>query len=206
MSMPGLTGVLGLLAGSRVEAEGDGVLAVPVSRAPFRLPDLEQTPDDDNRYEVIEGSLFVTPPPDVAHGWAAERLRGLLEPAASAAGLKVWTTAVGIDAGESVPIPDLVVFSRPSPSATRALGPGDVLLVAEIVSPPRWRMDHERKRRLYAAAGVQHYWIVDRDPVRVTLLRLAGGAYEVVGRAAGTEPLSVQEPFPITFRPADLLR
>ncbi len=42
------------------------------------------------------------------------------------------------------------------------------------------------------------------DP-SVTALALLGGAYAEKTIAAGEEPLVVTEPFPVTFRPSDLL-
>jgi Uma2 family endonuclease len=40
--------------------------------------DLDHTPDDGNRWELIDGSLFVTPFPTYAHQLAASRLTYLL--------------------------------------------------------------------------------------------------------------------------------
>src|SRR5512144_2985829 len=64
-----LQGLAALLPGTRAEPEGDGVLFVPVERPPFRWADLQQVPDDGNRYEIIDGGLLVTPPPDTEHAY-----------------------------------------------------------------------------------------------------------------------------------------
>ena len=45
----------------------------------------------------------------------------------------------------------------------------EALVVIEIVSPGSRRTDHVDKRRDYADAGIQHYWIVDiDDPISLT--------------------------------------
>ncbi len=199
-----LQGLAGLLPSTRAEPEGDGVLFVPVERPPFRWDDLQQVPDDGNRYEIIDGGLLVTPPPDTEHADIAEALRDVLR-AAAPGRVAVYTSALGVDLGTSVPIPDLVAFHRRT-GRRPAVDPADILLIVEVVSPSRERVDHERKRRAYAAAGIAHYWIVDRDPIRVTALRLGDVDYTEAGRASGEELLAVTDPFPLAFRPADLLR
>jgi Uma2 family endonuclease len=199
-----LQGLAGLLPGTRAEPAGDGVLFVPVERPPYQWADLQQVPDDGNRYEIIDGGLLVTPPPDTEHADIAEALRDVLRTGAPG-GVAVYTSALGVDLGSSVPIPDLVAFRR-RPGRRPAVDPADILLVAEVVSAGRERVDHERKRRTYAAAGIAHYWIVDRDPIRLTVLCLRGMDYTEAGRASGEELLAVTEPFPLAFRPADLLR
>src|SRR5512135_3351096 len=69
-----LQGLAGLLPGTRGEPEGDAVLFVPVERPAFRWADLQQVPDDGNRYEITDGGLLVTPPPDTEHADIAEAL------------------------------------------------------------------------------------------------------------------------------------
>src|SRR5512144_508808 len=99
-----LQGLAALLPGTRAEPEGDGVLFVPVERPPFGWADLQQVPDDGNRYEIIDGGLLVTPPPDTEHADIAEALRDVLR-VAEPAGVAVYTSALGVDLGASVPIP-----------------------------------------------------------------------------------------------------
>ena len=42
----------------------------------FRAEDIWDTPEDGNRYEVIDGDLYVTPPPVVVHQRGAGNLHG----------------------------------------------------------------------------------------------------------------------------------
>ena len=41
--------------------------------------DFESTPDDGNRYEILRGDLFVSPPPTPYHQRASKRLQRQLE-------------------------------------------------------------------------------------------------------------------------------
>jgi hypothetical protein len=58
-------------------------MLMPILKRHWTVDDLEDLPDDGNRYEIIEGELFVTPAPSWTHQDAvlllAEILRGYLE-------------------------------------------------------------------------------------------------------------------------------
>jgi Uma2 family endonuclease len=47
-------------------------------RRPWTVADLEELPDDGNRYEVVDGQLLVTPSPSLRHQHAAFELAVLL--------------------------------------------------------------------------------------------------------------------------------
>lgn len=46
----------------------------------WTLEELHALPDDGNKYEVIDGELYVTPPPSPEHGTILARLSRILEP------------------------------------------------------------------------------------------------------------------------------
>jgi Uma2 family endonuclease len=46
----------------------------------FKADDIWDTPEDGNRYEVIDGKLYVTPPPVPQHQSGATELAGFLVP------------------------------------------------------------------------------------------------------------------------------
>jgi Uma2 family endonuclease len=68
-------------------------------------------------------------------------------------------------------------------------------LAVEIVSPTSGVRDYERKRAQYADIGIPEYWIVDRNPQTVVVLRLEQGAYQVVGVFRGEDAI-VSPTFP----------
>lgn len=56
--------------------------------------------------------------------------------------------------------PDVVLLSETAPD-TSPVPPGDVLLVAEVISKSSQRADRDDKLKQYAGAGIPHYWIID---------------------------------------------
>jgi len=137
--------------------------------------DVQQLPDDGNRYEAIEGALYMTPAPSVRHQTISFRLqreiaRLLVDPGHG----WVWYAPIGVrfpGTGEGVQ-PDLVFVSkgrRGIVAPDEIKGPPD--LVVEILSPGTAARDRDLKRRLYERQGVTEYWIVDPDVEAVDVWR-----------------------------------
>ncbi|GAA3296151.1 hypothetical protein GCM10020218_078780 [Dactylosporangium vinaceum] len=135
-----------------------------------------------HRYETSpEGVLSVMPPPDSEHAKIATRLMLWLAAAGwsadqilQAAGIRI--PGSGLVGGR---IPDLSVWRSPAPDGVW-LDVADLVLVVEIVSPGSEAMDMMTKRGEYAAAGIAHYWVVNRDAALTASLNRLGpdGAYE----------------------------
>lgn len=137
-----------------------------------------------HRYEVSpEGALSVMPPPDSEHAAIASRLLVWLAMAGWPAEQVLQAAGVRIPGrdGDGGRIPDLTLWSKPQARSVW-LTIADLLLVIEIVSPGSEAMDELVKRHEYARAGIQRYWLVDRDAAQtVTLYRIGQtGEYEVV--------------------------
>ena len=126
--------------------------------------DLRDLPDDGNRYEVIDGELFVTPAPSWKHQRAAAELFRLVaeylarEPYAD---VLIAPADVSFSRTRSVQ-PDLFVVplvngQRPN----RFEDVGRLLLAVEILSPSTARADRVSKRVLFRDEGVSEYWVVD---------------------------------------------
>ncbi|MEV0562126.1 Uma2 family endonuclease [Dactylosporangium sp. NPDC050588] len=81
-----------------------------------------------------------------------------------------------------------------------------VALIAEIVSPSNASDDRLLKLHFYAAAGIQWYLLVEQEPLRLRLLRLAGEHYVEHTAVGGGEVLDVREPFPFRIDTASLPR
>ena len=133
-------------------------------------------PDDGNRYEVIAGELYVTPPPETPHQVVSGRLH--LELASFAMKQhqlgEVLYSPLAVLFGEGDYMePDLVFLRNEHKHyrTRRAIeGPPD--LVIEILSPSTTRQDRGIKRERYAHYGVSEYWIIDADRRRVEVYRL----------------------------------
>jgi Uma2 family endonuclease len=176
--------------------------------APWTAEDLADLPDDDgNRYEILDGSLIVSPSPDTFHGGATTRLTRLLDRAApfeltiSSAGFGVY-----VQGGRGYCIPDLVaVRTAALDRRALALDPGDVPLVVEVISPTSADRDLVYKRHEYAKAGIRHYWIVDQDRRALTALRLDASArrYEELTTVKAGNRFETDDLFPISLDPAD---
>jgi len=147
----------------------------------WTLEEVDSLPDDGNKYELIRGELFVTPPPTDDHETIAARLTRILDPfiAANGLGMLYHPRAVMQFDGSQVE-PDLMVRQpQASRKATWSEAPTPILIV-EILSPYTRRRDHVEKRSLYIDAGVEEYWIVDPEENTVTSIR--AGRPDVVSR------------------------
>ena len=155
--------------------------AAPVSASPFRLPDeegftvadLHALPENGLRYELIDGSLIVSPSATFGHNAIARWIANALEEACPTDAYVVGTDQSASIDGHNEPRPDVVVAHvehyehSPFPIT-------DALLVVEVVSPTSALRDTETKRGLYARAGVPSYWIVvpDRHKPTISLAEL----------------------------------
>jgi len=160
--------------------------------------------EDANRYELVDGTLIVNPPPFIQHGMAVERLRRALDRAAPPEFL-VIAVGVGVLLGpDTMLIPDLVVV--PADAIARKVeyfDPADVFLVAEVLSRSTQRHDQVLKRHVYAESGIEQYWIVNPRKRAITVLTGKGLRDERVLRPGST--LRVDRPYPIEFDPADVV-
>jgi Uma2 family endonuclease len=170
----------------------------PHPQGPWTVDDWMTLPHDGKRYEIIDGSLLVSPVPVVRHQVIAGGLVGMLR-AASPEHLGV-VEAVGLRLGpERLLIPDVVVASAEvlvSEAAT--LAPDDVALVIEVVSPSSVAMDNVMKPHLYAKAGIPAMWRVALRPAgaEVTVLRLKDSSY-VEEAVVGSGTLRAEWPFAV---------
>ena len=168
----------------------------------YAFADLEHLPDDGLRYEIVDGSLLVTPAPGTRHQRVVRRLLVLLD-AACASGQEVFTAPVNfVISPTDVPQPDLIVAGRGHISDRGV--EGTALLVVEVLSDRTMTADRTVKAAKYAQAGVPSYWIVDPDEPSVTALSLAGDVYVEDAVVRGNEPYRAQRPFPVTVVPAQL--
>lgn len=167
--------------------------------------DLYNTPDDGNRYEILDSALVMTPAPSRSHQLAMLNVAVLLREPARAAGFQVFPAPFAWRIGPGqVPEPDVIV-AAPEATTERAVE-GPPVLVVEVLSPTGRVRDLEAKRRVYAQGGASWYWIVDPGIPSVTVLRLAGEAYEHVAHVEGGDIYESREPFAVRVVPRDLTR
>lgn len=149
----------------------------------FTYEDYCNTPDDE-RYELIDGELFMTAAPSLIHQMVQDNIGFPLSTFIRANNLgRLFYTATDVYLSDTnVVQPDLLFVSRArSQIMTYSVVNGAPDLVVEILSPSTARHDKIRKRELYARFRVPEYWQADIDELTVTVLRLAGDDYEVAG-------------------------
>ncbi|MEO5814879.1 MAG: Uma2 family endonuclease [Gemmatimonadaceae bacterium] len=132
----------------------------------WTVEDVHALPDDGNRYEVIDGELFVTPSPRWRHQEAVVELQALLRDylKRERVGHSFHAPADVIFSPVHLVQPD--VFVVPLVSGRRPesfVDVGRLLLAAEVLSPSTARADRVAKRTLFRDQGVPEYWIIDLD-------------------------------------------
>jgi Uma2 family endonuclease len=123
-------------------------------------------PDDGNRYEVLDGELFVTPAPSTPHQRALRVLYDVLAPYVNAnrIGELFWSPADIEFSPRRLVQPDVFVAALVDGKRPRAWTDVKHLLLAiEALSPTTARADRHKKRRIYMEEAVDDYWIVDVD-------------------------------------------
>lgn len=159
---------------------------------------------DDMTVQLIEGELVVSPSPGLAHQVVSSALLILLARAVPA-DLRVLHAPLDLRAGERTVVqPDLMVLPRQLRDGSEVGEPP--VLAVEILSPSSRRTDLVRKPEVLARFQVAHYWVIDPLNPSLRVFRLAGDTYESGEIVTGDDLFETAEPFPVSFRPSELLR
>ncbi|WP_019630772.1 Uma2 family endonuclease [Actinomadura atramentaria] len=157
--------------------------------------------DPPRHAELIDGNLVVPRRRRKWHVSAVDRLKAELDRQAPA-GLRADREMTVRLARRQAPEPDIMVvtaeaFERPEPDTYYFVE--DVVLAVEVVSPDSEERDRDTKPRKYAAAGIPHFWRVERQDGRTVVYVYerdpATGGYTPTG--IYHERLKVAVPFPI---------
>jgi len=175
--------------------------AWPAAGRPFTVAELDRMPDDGRRYELLDGTLVVSPRPTTIHQFVAMRLLRALADACPEDLCVVPEPAVELGPQTEFD-PDLVVVRMDQIGGAKFTEPP--LLVVEIRSPSTALIDLNRKKAAYERFGVPSYWIVNPDPPQpeLTVFELRDGRYALAAKAS--EPFTADRPFAVTVAPAGL--
>jgi len=149
----------------------------------------EQLPDDGNRYEVIDGVLYMSTSPSLFHQWISSRVYKALERQLGETDVAfVFYAPAGVFMPGADPVqPDLVVVRAEDRERLRDEHfHGVPALLVEILSPSNAAFDLRTKRAAYARAGVPEYWIVrptERDLLVLSEPERVSGEYLHAARA-----------------------
>jgi len=139
---------------------------------------------DVNRYELADGRIIMTPPAGWGHGEIEANVIHILRDFVQSPNLgRVFGSSTGYDlpSGDTLE-PDASFVSNERWAKGPQVGRSQFLkivpsLVVEILSPATAQRDRVEKKRIYAANGVEEYWVVDQDRREVTVFQLVGEKY-----------------------------
>ena len=145
---------------------------------------------EDDPVELLWGEIVEMSPINVPHALCVNRLNTRLS--AKMAGRAVVSVQNPIQLDEfSLPQPDIALWKLPSDDYhDRLAGPSEVLLVIEVADSSI-RHDRRAKAKLYGAAGIADYWIVNLSEHRIEVYREPqSDGYRTITRYAPGEILS----------------
>lgn len=155
--------------------------------------DYQHLPDDGNRYEIIDGELFMTPAPKMYHqdiiGNIYYHIRKFLEKTNLG---KVYVSPADVVLSMTdVVEPDLFFISKErSEIITKKNVVAAPDLVVEILSESTAAIDRNRKKDLYGKYGVKEYWIVDPEQAAIEQYILRDGFFELNDELTSSDKLN----------------
>lgn len=171
---------------------------------PFTVADLEAMPDDGNRYELIDGMLFVSPAPLIRHQKMLMQLAVRLD-AACPEGLHVLPAPLSFRPSDSTELQPDVLVAREK-DFTEKLLPVAPLLAVEVLSPSTTLYDLNTKKAVYERLGVASYWVLDpKEPALVAFELDGDGRYDLLAEVKDDDTFHAVRPFPVQIVPVALL-
>ena len=152
--------------------------------------ELAKFPDDDYRYELVQGRVIRMSPTGVLHGWLVMHFGSALTQHVQSTGVGLVLTEVGFrlsSSPDTVRAPDLAFIRERLPEASfpRGFWQGPPDLAVEVLSPDDRPADIRAKVAEYLTHGVPLVLVIDPDERMVTTHRSSAP--------------------PVTLGPADLL-
>ena len=161
----------------------------------FTSADLLLMPDDGNRYEIIEGDLYVSKLPSAEHQFVCGQLVRYFQEWNEQTGMGVALISPGLVFSDDDDVgPDVVWVSYEGLVGTLDKA-GHLTkapeLVVEVLSPGKRNeyRDRQAKLRLYSRRGVTEYWIVDWMHRLVEVYRREGDALTLAAKLYADDAL-----------------
>ena len=171
-------------------------MTVPSLR--WTTQDLDAMPDHGGwqRYEIVEGELYMTRAPHFRHQSVASQLNILLGSWSQQTGLGITIPTPGLVVSPyDAVIPDLIWISQGrladgiDQAGHLTVAPE---LVVEILSPGQQNeyRDQQVKLKLYSRHGVQEYWIVSWQRQTLEIYRRQAAQLQMFGTLLSGDSLS----------------
>lgn len=140
-----------------------------------------ELPEDGNRYEVLQGRLYLAPAPSPFHQKLVLRISHWLYPLELTGQGSIYLAPIDLVMQDATPIqPDLLFLaSRELSKIEEKCIRGAPTLVVEVLSPSTSSRDRTLKLHGYAKNGVAWYWLVDPEEKTLLVLGLDGDTYRV---------------------------
>ena len=174
-------------------------MAMPATVGDWTVEMLDLLPDDGQRYEIIDGEVFVTPSPGEPHQDVVGLLLGRLSDYLKGSEIgKVMASPSDVRRGDRTRNrvqPDVYVVRRTNgkrPSYPYELH--DLLLVVEVVSPGNPRLDYHIKRDLYLRENVGEYWVIDPEARNISRWQDHADPGALHSREISWHPNGMREP------------
>jgi Uma2 family endonuclease len=176
----------------------------------WTVADLDLLPDDGRRYEIIDGSLVMSPSPTAWHQRVVRWLTNALLDGMPAGFDVLENMGVQLceEPGQFL-IPDACAVRTPEgilDDDRALLLSEDVLLAVEVVSRSSTSIDRRLKPRLYAQAGIPSFWRVEREAGGVAVHAFGdgdrdSGEYGELRVVRPGETAALDAPWPVTLTP-----
>ena len=167
-------------------------MAMPAQPTEWTVEMVRALPEDSNRYEVIDGELFVTPAPSLVHQRAVVELLDIVRPYVRSHRIGealVSPADVVVYGPRKFVQPDLFVLPLVNGAPIRAWTEvGRLLLSVEVLSPSTEHTDRGRKRTLYKEKAVPEYWIVNTSERTVERQRPDDSPAEILAESLLWQP------------------
>ena len=151
--------------------------------------------EDENRYELINGDLYMAPAPSWEHQESSGNLYSILRAfvLANLLGRVVYSPIDMFLSDGDVFQPDIVFISNERLGIIHSDGiHGAPDLVIEVLSPGTERIDRTLKSERYEMFDVSEYWQANPIAKTILVLRARDGAFERVGLF--TEGMALETP------------
>ncbi len=147
--------------------------AITVPR--FTVSDLDNFPDDGNRYELLDGVLLVTPAPRAIHQHIVAELQFALQVQVRSPRLARVVGPGAISVPPSTQLqPDILVIPLRFSIDTDWRFIDEHWVAVEVLSRSSRVYDRDLKRGAYLALGVKEVWIVDISQRSIEVSRQSG--------------------------------
>jgi Uma2 family endonuclease len=147
--------------------------------------DLALLPDNGNRYEIIDGELYMTRAPHWKHQKTCGRLFTALDIWSIATKLGETAMGAGVIFGDKDDvIPDVLWISKEKyeiliDASGHLLGAPDIAIEVLSSGTENEKRDREIKLKLYSSQGVLEYWIADWRAKQVQVYHRENGVLKL---------------------------